>query len=154
MNKRRYAVAGIALFAFFGIAVATYIAQSQATGTPLICNIENINGCNDVVNSEYGYVMGISLANLGLIFYALVFTIALSELFLRNQMLRFMLQALAVIGILVSAYGVFTQVFLIEALCLYCLTSAAITVFIFGFAVLIEPIKFKSTESANITTPI
>jgi len=138
---KRYAVWGIVLFAFCGIAVSTYIAQSEMQGAPLICDIESLAGCNEVVTSEYANLLGISLAQWGLLFYSLVFVLAAFELFLVNQMLRHTLQALAVAGAIVSLYGLVTQVFIIQALCIYCLASVAAAIGIFVCATLIEPIK-------------
>lgn len=141
--KKRWATALILVFAFCGIAVSTYLAQSEANGNPLICNIDVLDGCNEVVSSEYSKVFGISLADFGLLFYTIVFVLAAFELALVNQVLRHTLQGFAVVGILASLYGVVTQAFFIQAWCIYCLASALLTAGILICATFIEPIRLR-----------
>lgn len=143
---KRASVVLILLLAFCGIAVSAYLAQHEATGAPLICNIESLSGCNLVVESEYSRLFGVSLAYYGLFFYALMFVLAAFELVLFDQLLRRALQALAIFGILMSVYSIYTQVFLINALCIYCLGSVAINILVFIFASLIEPVWKKPMQ--------
>lgn len=137
---KRLSVGLILLLAFCGIAVSAYLAQSEAMGAPLICNIQNLSGCNVVVESQYSKILGISLADFGLLFYTMLFVVAAFELILLNQILRHTLQGFALIGLLSSGYSVFTQYYLIQAWCIYCLTSVLITVLVFMLATTIEPV--------------
>lgn len=116
-----------------------YLAQHQATGTPLICDV--LSGCNVVAASQYSQIFGIPVAEFGVLFYSILFVLAALELVLFDRLLRRVLQGLAIIGLLVSLYSTFVQVYLIQALCVYCLASGLITVFVFILASLIEPIK-------------
>lgn len=138
---KRLAVWAILIFAFCGLANSAYLTQSEQNGTPLLCNIENLNGCNIVAQSPYSHFLGISLAEYGLFFYAIVFFIAAAELLLVDQLLRRVLQGLAAFGFLASIYFTFLQVFVIKALCVYCLGSAVLALLIFFFATHIEPIR-------------
>ena len=141
---KRIGVALILLLAFFGLADSVYLAQHAQQGTPLICNIQNLSGCNTVASSEYSRVFGIPIAHLGVIFYTLLFVFAALEWVLFDRVLRRVLQVMAVVGIAVSAYSTIVQMFYIKAYCIYCLASALITVFIFVLATLIEPIRKKA----------
>jgi len=138
---KRTGVILILVLAFCGIAISAYLSQSEAAGSPLICNIQNLSGCNLVVTSTYSRIFGISLADFGLLFYTILFVLAAFELALYNQLLRRALQAFAVVGFVSSLYSVFTQVFVIQALCIYCLSSALITVAILVLASFIEPLR-------------
>jgi len=137
---KRTGVVCILILAFFGIAVSTYLSQHETNGDPLLCNIQNLSGCNIVVSSPYSHLFGVSLADLGVLFYTILFVLAAFELVLFNQLLRRVLQVLAAIGILSSFYSLYAQIFLVQALCIYCLASVAITLFVLIFASLIEPV--------------
>lgn len=150
---KRLGVVIVLLLAFCGIAVSAYISQSEAAGDPLICNIQSLSGCNVVVASAYSRVFGVSLADYGLLFYTVLFVVAAFELVLFNQLLRRIIQGLAIVSIVFSLYSVYTQAFLIQALCIYCLTSAVITVFILIFASVIEPLWKNSAPLLPIPTP-
>ncbi len=146
---KRWAAGLIVVFAFCGLAVSNYIDQSERQGAPLICNVASLDGCNIVVTSAYAQLLGMPLATWGILFYTFVFVIAAFELFLMNQMLRWTLQVLAAVGLLVSLYGIYTQVFLIEALCMYCLVSAVVAMGIFIAALFIEPVPIHHLKRAR-----
>lgn len=138
---KRIGVVGILILAFCGIANAAYLAKSESTGTPLICDIQNLSGCNVVVNSQYSHLFGIPLAEYGVLFYGILFVLAALELVLFDRLLRRVLQGISLIGILASLYFTGVQVFLIGAFCVYCLASSFIALLIFILASLIEPLN-------------
>lgn len=131
----------ILVLAFFGIADSAYLTQHELFGTPLLCNVQNLSDCNVVAESQYSRVFGIPLAEFGILFYSLLFILAALELVLFDQLLRRALQAISLVGVLASLYFTFIQVFMIGALCIYCVASAIIALLIFIFATLIEPFK-------------
>jgi uncharacterized membrane protein len=138
---KRIGVVGILILAFFGIANSAYLAESKITGTPLICDIQNLSGCNIVANSQYSQLFGIPLAEYGVLFYGILFVLAALELVLFDRLLRRVLQGAALVGILASLYFTSVQVFLIGAVCIYCLASSIIALLIFILATLIEPLR-------------
>jgi uncharacterized membrane protein len=153
---KRLGVVAILVLAFLGIANAAYLAQHELAGTPLICNIQNLSGCNTVAASPYANIWGIPVAVYGVIFYAVIFAIAALELFIFDRFLRRVIQILTVIGVIAELGFTFIQVYLIQALCVYCLTSAAIMFFILLFASIIEPVRrtmFDHTVSPPSAPP-
>jgi len=141
---KRIGVVGILILAFCGVANAAYIAQSRISGTPLLCNIQNLSGCNIVANSQYSQLFGIPLAEYGVLFYGILFVLAALELVLFDRFLRRVLQGASLIGILASLYFTAVQVFLIGAFCVYCLASSLIALLIFILASLIEPLAIRA----------
>jgi uncharacterized membrane protein len=139
--KKRVGVILILLFAFCGLADSAYLAQHEVTNTPLLCNIANLSGCNIVAQSPYSHLFGIPIAVYGILFYAIVFVLAALELVVFDRLLRRVLQGLAVAGIVCSLYFTFLQVFVIGALCIYCIGSAVIAVLILISASVIEPLR-------------
>lgn len=149
---KRWGVVCILVLAFAGLADSAYLAQHEASGEPLICNIQNFSGCNVVANSQYSYIFGIPIADFGVLFYSIMFVLAALELVIFDRLLRRVLQVFAVIGLIVSIFSTLTQVFVINALCIYCLASALITLLIFILASFIEPIK-RTVPSMPPTPP-
>ena len=147
---KRAGVVLILILAFCGIADSAYVAEHEASGTPLICDIQNLSGCNIVAQSPYSQFLGIPLAEYGILFYGILFALAALELVVFDQLLRRVLQLLALGGLLASAYFTVIQVFVIEALCIYCLASAAIALLIFVFATLIEPLRKEPARQAPL----
>ena len=151
---KRIGVVGILILAFFGLADSLYLAQSELSGTPLLCNIQNLSGCNIVAASQYSHLFGIPLAEFGVLFYAVLFILAALELAIFDQLLRRVLQATSLIGVISSLYFTIMQVFFIGALCIYCSASAFIALFIFILATLIEPLrKQKSPTPPTESSP-
>ncbi len=149
---KRLGVIGIMILAFCGLAVAFYIAQHEASGT-LRCSIQGLSGCNTVAASPYSYLFGIPLSEFGILFYSIVFVLAALEVVVFDRLLRRILQAAALVGVAASLYFIFVQVFLIHALCEYCLASAVITLLILIFASLIEPVVKRPEHAPPATIP-
>lgn len=143
---KRIGVIFILILAFLGLADSAYLAQQEISGAPLICDIQAFSDCNTVAGSQYSHLFGIPLAEFGVLFYSILFILAALELFIFNRILRRVLQALALIGIIASLYFIFIQMFVIEAFCIYCLASALITFLILLFASLIEPVQKKESD--------
>lgn len=150
---KRVGVILILFLAFFGLADSIYLTQHELSGTPLLCNIQNLSGCNVVAASQYSRLFGIPLAELGILFYSVIFVLAALEIVLFDQLLRRTLQVVSSIGFLSSLYFTFVQIFVIGAFCIYCFASALITLFIFLFATLIEPIRKRASTAPPLSMP-
>lgn len=149
---KRIGVALILLLAFAGLADSIYLAQHEIAGTPLLCNIQNLSGCNIVAISSYSHVFGIPLAEFGVLFYGILFVLAALELVLFDRLLRRVLQGISLGGVLASLYFTAVQIFLIGAFCIYCTTSAIITLLILILASRIEPLR-RTTSTISLSPP-
>lgn len=152
-GMKRMGVILILLLAFAGLADSIYLTQHKLSGTPLLCNIQNLSGCNIVASSQYSQIFGIPLAEFGVFFYGILFILAALELVLFDQFLRRVLQGVALIGVISSLYFTSMQVFVIGAFCIYCLASALITLFVLIFASMIEPLKRTPRPMLPPTSP-
>jgi uncharacterized membrane protein len=121
----------VIVLSFIGLADSIYLMKHEVDGTPLLCSITGLSGCNIVANSAYSYLFGIPLAELGIIFYCAMLVLACFEYFFSHIHARRLLHLTAFAGILSSAYFMYAQVFLIKALCIYCVGSAVITLVLF-----------------------
>ena len=150
---KRIGVVFILVLAFSGLANSAYLAQQEASGEPLICNIQNFSGCNIVTASEYSKLFGIPLAEYGVLFYGILFVLAALELVIFDRLLRRFLQVVSFIGVIFSLYFTFVQVFFIGAFCIYCLTSAAIAFLILVSASFIEPVRLIERRNPPPSNP-
>lgn len=146
---KRIWVVGILVLSFFGLADSLYLAQHEISGTPLLCNIQNLTGCNIVATSPYSTLFGIPLAEYGVLFYVLLFVLAALELVLFDRLLRRVLQGVSMVCLLASLYFLMVQIFFIGAFCIYCTASAIITLLIFISATRIEPLRITREASGQ-----
>ena len=131
------------MLAFFGIADTSYLAQSEKSGTPLICDVKSLTGCNSVVSSPYSHIFGISLAELGLVFYIVLFVLVVAEVRYSNYALRRLIQLSSVVGFVAACYSLFTQLVILKAVCIYCMASVAISFLLLPCALSIESLRKK-----------
>lgn len=124
---------------FLGVAVlglldAAYLTAKHYQGVPPACSL--LKGCEVVTTSAYATVLGVPVALGGAVYY--FFSIVLLALFLEFRR-RVFLQLLFLLvsgGLLATAWFVFVQIFILQAICLYCMASAASTVILFILGIL------------------
>ena len=122
-NLRLWA-AGLAVV---GIGVATYIAIADAGGGAPAC-LAGGHGCATVANSRYSHLAGINVAVLGIVGYVVLLVAALA----RGDLARFGGFAAALVGFGFSAYLTYLELFVIDAICQWCVASAALMTLLLG----------------------
>jgi uncharacterized membrane protein len=110
-----------AVLAIAGIGVATYIAIAESGGGAPKC-IAGGGGCETVAESHYSHLAGINVAVIGIAGYVLLLAAAL----LPGDSARFGGFAGALIGFGFSAYLTYLELFVIDAICQWCVASAAL----------------------------
>ena len=122
------------LLGVLGIADSFYLAQHELTNTALSCGIGNLSGCNIVAQSPYAKIFGIPLGILGIVFYTIVLATFLVTYVKRSSLLFRGLAFVTTVGVLFSLYFAYLQVFVIKAICIYCMASAILTVLLWVLA--------------------
>ncbi|MDO8495726.1 MAG: vitamin K epoxide reductase family protein [bacterium] len=122
--------------AFLGFLDAVFLTIEHYTNNIPPCFA--LTGCEQVTTSVYATVAGIPVALAGAAYYFLILVVGLLYLDLRNAKLLTAMSYLPIVGLLASIYFVSLQLFVIKALCLYCVVSAmtSTTLFILGLIVL------------------
>ncbi len=119
------------VLAIVGIADSSYLTYIHFTGVPPHCIGGIFADCGEVLSSSYSLVWGIPLALIGVIHYGLEFT-ALSLAYLtKKRIWQTASVFLTVIGFLASMYFIYLQLFIIHALCQYCVLSALTSLLLF-----------------------
>ncbi len=118
MNERsgRGLTYTLAAFALAGLGVAIYLTVVKYSGGVPTCSI--IHGCQRVQDSAYAEISGMPIPILGIIGYTLILA-SLLVLGDRGRMLT------ALVGFGFSAYLTYLELFVIDALCQWCVISAA-----------------------------
>jgi uncharacterized membrane protein len=119
-SERKLRIAA-ALLAIAGIGVATYIAIAESGGGAPKC-IAGGGGCETVAESSYSHLAGINVAVIGIAGYVLLLGAALWP----GDTGRFGGFAGALIGFGFSAYLTYLELFVIDAICQWCVASAVL----------------------------
>lgn len=128
--------------ALVGIADTLYLSWNHLMGTMPSCSL--VEGCSIVLTSPYAFVFGEPLAYFGLIYY--IYLLGLAILLAIDPYSRGLTPGMlvyAAIGLISSAVFVYMWIFLIHALCIYCVISAVTTAVVFALALS----HFRATRS-------
>jgi uncharacterized membrane protein len=120
VSYRRLTIAA-ALLAACGAAIAGYLTWVHYAGLEPVC-AGGGEGCERVQNSPYAQLAGIPVALLGLVGYLAI----LVSLVARGELARLATAVLALIGFAFSAYLTYLELFVIDAICQWCVASAAV----------------------------
>ena len=122
-----------AVVALLGLGDAIYLTIHHLTGEMVPCNATG--GCETVLTSSYAEIGGIPLAAFGAVAYFIAFSLAILAAFGNRRMwllfgIQVSLMALA------SSYCVYLQLFVIKAICQYCMVSAGVCFTLFSIALI------------------
>jgi len=123
---------GAALFSLFGIFVATYLYLYKIGRIGVLAC--GTGGCETVQQSPYAVFQGVEVALIGVIGYAGLFTVALIGLrpsLRRSPAPGLLLALFSGAGVLFTAYLTYLELFIIHAVCRWCVGSAVIIAIVF-----------------------
>jgi uncharacterized membrane protein len=110
-----------AVLAVAGIGVATYITIADSGGGAPVC-LAGGHGCATVASSHYSHIAGVNVAVFGIAGYVLILAAALVP----GDRGRFAGLLFALVGFGFSAYLTYLELFVIDAICQWCVSSAAL----------------------------
>lgn len=117
----------IAVLALVGLFVALYLwLHALGVGGPLKCGT---GACETVQTSPWAVFLGLPVAFYGVVGYGallIVVIVALRPAALAQRGWDRILFAMATLGLLFTIYLTYTELFLIHAICRWCVTSAGI----------------------------
>ena len=122
-----------ALVALVGLFVAVYLTLYKAgvIGT-LVCGS---GGCETVQLSRWSTLLGLPVAAWGVGYYALVFALTFAGIQERWSASRGLALATLLVtgwGVIFSAWLTYLELFVIRAICRWCVVSACLAVLVFG----------------------
>ena len=128
-NRREFAILGLSII---GALISTYLTYVYYSGANAICT--GAGGCETVQSSQFAVVAGVSVALLGLALYVLLAGLTLAPILVANEWISLSRFGLALAGVLYSTYLTYLELFVIHAICPWCVTSAVIMVGILAMA--------------------
>jgi uncharacterized membrane protein len=137
------------ILSFVGFLVSVFLIYQYSRPEPTFC-VTGSNSCDLVRNSPYSVVFGIDLPYLGAVYF-LFLTI---YLYLRSmdkyaKAPDYILFGILMFGLFVETAYTYVQLFVIEAICFWCLTIELIVLImavLYGLALMGEVGKLKNID--------
>ena len=116
----------IPILAVLGLGVAAYLTFVEATYTPVVCG--PVGDCNAVQTSSYARLFGvIPVGLMGAVGYLGILGVSLYSRFRHDQISAngpIVILGMAGFGTLFSIYLTYLEIFVIHAVCIWCISSA------------------------------
>jgi len=134
------------VFSLIGIGVSAYLAWIRLTGDYASC--VGIGNCESVNSSRFAEIGGVPIALIGLIGYVLILFSLIIELRApdRIDFLRLILFGFTLTGSLYSLYLTYLEVYVLHAVCPYCVISAVAMLALFGISISRLKAAFQTTD--------
>jgi uncharacterized membrane protein len=119
----------IVLLSIAGIGVSSYLTYVHWLDKSVVCVVTS--GCNEVAQSKYARLFGVPVAFVGLLGYVALLATAVFWLLSGHRWDNWPLMAawgMALGGVAFSAYLTYVELFVIDAVCIWCVISAVIIV--------------------------
>ena len=123
----------LTLLAVIGFADASFVALKSLQGQVVPCSI--LKGCDIVLQSQYSRLFGVPVALIGAIYYGIVLLLITAFLLVWKSRIMNCIVILIAVGSIMSLWFIYLQVFVIKAICLYCLVSAGTSFILLGLSV-------------------
>lgn len=149
---KKFLIFTILFLALAGVADAGYLLIQTVSGKAVVCPSVpigrfNLNQCNIVLATLYAKFLGLPTAFYGLSAYLFFAILALYELTNRWPGAIKLIMYLSGAGVLISAYFVYLQFFVIEAICFYCFISASLMTLIFTLSAIYN---FRYSKTSGV----
>jgi uncharacterized membrane protein len=115
--------AGLAGLAMAGFLISAYLTWTYLNGAVPVC-VGGSGGCEAVQTSRYSEILGVPVAVLGLFAYGAMLLCAV----LRGEKAAVSGAFVALVGVLFSAYLSYLELFVLRAICQWCVASALLVV--------------------------
>lgn len=103
-----------------GLLVAGYLSVVELTGGVPTCGL--VSGCEEVAKSQYNNIFGVPVAVFGVVLSVVLLGLALA--WWKTSIYGLLLghYALSLVGVIFDGWFLYLQVFVIHAVCIWCVT--------------------------------
>jgi uncharacterized membrane protein len=138
-----------------GLGMAGYLTYEHYTGsTSLVCSDRGIVDCLAVTTSTYSEVAGVPVAVLGLVFFAVMLVLQLPATWDRGgRLIRAARLAWSVVGLGTAVYLLYTELFRIDAICLWCTAVHVLTFVLFISTVFATLVTATFDDDLSLARP-
>ena len=134
LNPPTKLVVAALVIALLGFADAVYLTVEHYMNAIPPCSI---GSCETVLTSSYATVLGMPVALLGSIYYLVILVAIFAYLDIRHHHLLRIGLIVPTLGFLGTLWLIYLQLFVIHAICIYCMGSAITTTLLFIIAVIV-----------------
>jgi len=110
------------ILALGGLAVAGYLLAVRLLGEAPACG--PVKGCDTVAASEYSTILGVPVALFGVGFSLVLAAATVVWWRLGDRRALYAAYGLGLLGVVAAAYLTYLELFVIEAICVWCVTYA------------------------------
>lgn len=125
----------ILVLSLIGFADATYLTVKHYQGIIPPCSI---GGCESVLSSDYSVILSIPVPLLGALFYFILILSVFIYLDSKSDRVKDIclkiLMVMSLLGLIAALGFISIMLFILHAICIYCMVSDVITIFIAIFA--------------------
>lgn len=147
LNAQSLSRWSIAILSVLGLLVSCYMTYSFfSSGTDSFCTAGS--GCDAVKASAYSTLFGVPVSLFGAGGYLLLFLISTVGMSKKKRWTR--LYYLSLIALSFSVYLTYIELFVINAICPYCVTSAVIILIIFILLLLDRPKAVQRMDTSGL----
>jgi uncharacterized membrane protein len=121
----------IFILSIVGLVISGYLFYTYATDAPIVCAS---TGCETVRDSPYAYFLGIPLPFFGGLMYMGIFVLSFAKTMLPKKLASKVIKLiflLSLVGVLISAYLTYLELYVIHAVCMWCVSQAVVIFLIF-----------------------
>jgi len=140
----------VIVLAVIGLGVATYLTIEHLRGETPDCSV--LEGCQAVLSSKYAEVGPIPTGVFGVFYYSTIIILAVLYLGYGNLVMMKLLGWLSAVGFVVSILLIYVQMGIIHAMCIYCMTSALVSILIFIIDLIIWRKYLSGPKKPNTVT--
>ena len=133
-----------------GFLDATYLTVEHYRGDIPPCTIA---GCEIVLTSGQSKILGVPVALLGALYYLTLLILAIAYLDRKNNLLIRLAAYGTIVGFALSGYFVYLQLFVLNAICQYCMISAGTSTVLFIIGMFILSQTRLITKPPKTDTP-
>jgi len=127
--------AALTVLALGGLAIASYLLAARLLGVAPACG--PVKGCDTVAASEYATVLGVPVALSGVGFSLVLSASAVVWWRRADRRSLYAAYGLGLLGVVAVAYLTYLELFVIEAICIWCVSYAVTIVVGWVLAVLV-----------------
>lgn len=114
----------VPVLALIGLGVAGYLAYVETQATPAVCG--PVGDCNAVQTSSYARVLGVPVGLIGIAGYVAILAVWAWGRRAASALPATLLVLMSAFGVAFSIYLTYLELFVIRAVCMWCVSSAVL----------------------------
>lgn len=125
-DARKRVVWFLLVLCVIGFFIALYLTFQHYTGGTPNCSL--VGGCEVVTTSKYATLFGIPISLFGTLYFFALIVSLFAWLQHKQRMFEMIAGILIILGAIISCILIAIQVFILDAICIYCMTTDSISI--------------------------